>query len=102
MRSILATVLALLPTAAVAQAPNIGAALAEHWCMGCHVVEPEPPSASRGGVPSFSAIAARPSTTATSLAQYLSASHTHMPDFALSNAERDALVSYILSLRTHP
>jgi mono/diheme cytochrome c family protein len=68
--------------------------------MGCHVVEPEPPRAAQsGGVPSFSAIAARPTTTASSLALYLSSGHTNMPDFALSARERDALVAYILGLK---
>lgn len=49
--------------------------------------------------PSFSAIAARPGTTARLLDRYLSQGHTLMPDFLLSAQERDALVAYILSLR---
>ena len=92
-----------LPPPTAAQDARLGARLAERWCMGCHVVEPEPPRAVPPGpttsVPSFAAIAARPTTTASSLALYLSTGHTNMPDFALSARERDALVAYILGLR---
>ena len=69
------------------------------WCMACHVIEREPPGAAANGVPSFSAIAAKSSTTADSLDQYLSTGHTRMPDFSLSRDERNALIAYILSLR---
>jgi mono/diheme cytochrome c family protein len=99
MRRTMAMVLALLPLPAAAQGPGVGGTLAEHWCMGCHVIEREPPSAVAGGAPSFTAIAAKPSTTVDSLARYLSSAHTNMPDFSLSRYERDALIAYILSLR---
>ena len=92
-------ILLLLPLPAAAQDPGVGGTLAEHWCMGCHVVERVPPTAAPSGVPSFVAIAEKPGTTAASLALYLSSAHTHMPDFSLSHSERDALVAYILSLR---
>jgi hypothetical protein len=52
--------------------------------------------------PSFRAIAARPDTTAAMLDGYLSVGHTLMPDFSLSTQERNALVTYILSLRQKP
>jgi len=84
---------------ASAQVPSLGAKLAEHWCMGCHDVEAELPMSSSDRIPSFSKIAARPTTTADSLANYLSTAHTHMPDFAMTKEEREALVSYILDLR---
>src|ERR1700693_32040 len=99
MRRTMAMVLVLLPLPAAAQAPGIGGTLAERWCMGCHVIERAPPSAVARGAPDFTAIAAKSSTTADSLARYLSAPHTNMPDFSLSRYERDALVAYILSLR---
>ena len=99
MRRTMAMALLMLPLPAAAQSPGVGGTLAEHWCMGCHVVERNPPTATSGGAPSFSAIAVKPGTTAASLAQYLSSGHTNMPDFSLSRSERDALVAYILSLR---
>ena len=41
-------------------------------------------------------------TTAAKLDGYLSVGHTLMPDFSLSTVERNALVTYILSLREKP
>ena len=102
MRRLLMAMSTLLPTAAIAQTPTIGAAMAERWCMGCHVVEAGAFSDPNSRVPTFSAIASRPGTTAASLNRYLSVGHTRMPDFALTRTERDALVGYILSLRRRP
>jgi mono/diheme cytochrome c family protein len=88
-----------LPLPAAAQSPGFGRELATRWCMGCHVIEREPRSATADGVPSFPAIAAKPNTTAASIEQYLSTGHTRMPDFSLSRSESNALVAYILSFR---
>ena len=99
MRRTLAIVLALLPLPAAAQDPRVGGALAERWCMACHVIEREPRAAAANGIPSFPAIAAKPGTTAQSLDLFLLTAHTRMPDFSLSRNERSALIAYILSLR---
>ena len=100
MRRMMAIVLALvlLMFPAAAQDTGVGGRIAVRWCMACHVVEPNPPTAT-DSAPSFKAIAARPSTTADSLDRYLSTGHTLMPDFSLSSQERNALIAYILSLR---
>ncbi len=102
MRSVVAlvSVVGLLPQAALAQTRDRGAVLAEHWCMACHLVEPETRGALPDRGPSFASIAAKPGTTVQTIGRYLSTGHTHMPDFSLSPDERDALVNYILSLRT--
>jgi mono/diheme cytochrome c family protein len=94
-----AMTLCVLPFVAAAQSADVGGALAERWCMGCHVVETGPGEVASDGVPTFPAIAAKPSTTAESLDRYLSTAHTNMPDSALSLADRGALVAYLLSLR---
>jgi len=99
MRKLIAIILALLSLPAAAQDSGSGRVLAERWCMACHIVEREPSSATADGVPTFPAIAVKPGTTAVSLDSYLSTGHTRMPDFQLSRGERNALVSYILSLR---
>lgn len=102
LRSLAPFALALAGAAALpaaAQGPGFGGELAARWCMGCHVIEREPRSATADGVPNFPAIAAKPDTTAASIERYLSTGHTHMPDFSLSRSERDALVRYILSFR---
>jgi mono/diheme cytochrome c family protein len=100
MRRILAIILVLLPLPATAQGrPDVGGALAERWCMACHVIEREPRAAAANGIPSFPAIADKPGTTVESLDRFLSTAHTRMPDFSLSRNERSALIAYILSLR---
>lgn len=99
MRHLMAVVLALLPLTAAAQGPGEGRPLVERWCMACHVIERESPTLAPDRGPSFPVIAARPGTTPESLRRYLSVGHTHMPDFALSRYESDALIAYILSLR---
>lgn len=99
MLKMIAVILTLLSVPVAAQDSRSGRILAERWCMACHIVEREPRSATADGVPTFPAIAAKPDTTAASLDSYLSTGHTRMPDFQLSRGERNALVSYILSLR---
>lgn len=98
MRTMMAMMLILLSLPVSAQDLD-GRVLAERWCMACHVVERAPRAATADGVPTFPAIASKPGTTAASLNDYLSTGHTRMPDFQLSRGERNALVSYILSLR---
>lgn len=99
MRCLMAFILALASVPAAAQGPEDGRPLAERWCMACHVIEREPLTVAPDGVPSFPLIAKRPGTTPESLRRYLSTGHTHMPDFALSRYESDALIAYILGLR---
>jgi mono/diheme cytochrome c family protein len=96
MAVVLASTLLALP--ASAQEPSVGGRLAVRWCMACHIVEPSQTKAT-DNAPSFRDIAARPATTAESIDRYLSTGHTLMPDFSLSTQERNALVTYILSLR---
>lgn len=68
-------------------------------CAQCHDI-------SRGGdispnllAPRFSDIARHPATTALSLRVFLQSMHQNMPDFLLSDRERDDIITYILSLK---
>ena len=97
--TVLVAVLFQLPGSALAQGPEVGRALAERWCSSCHIIDRAPATATANGLPSFPAIAARPTTTKQSLDQFLSSEHTRMPDFSLGRNERNALSDYILSLR---
>lgn len=101
MRSGLVLAVLLISLPAAGQTVQSGGALAVRWCTACHVVEASQRLAS-DSAPSFRAIAARTDTTAATLDRYLSTGHTLMPDFSLSTQERDALVTYILSLRQKP
>jgi mono/diheme cytochrome c family protein len=76
-----------------------GAALARQWCASCHIVAQGEGRSASDAVPTFMAIAAMPSTTATSLRVFLQTPHLRMPNFALSVGETDDAIAYILSLR---
>jgi mono/diheme cytochrome c family protein len=89
----------LAASPALAGDPDAGRALAERWCANCHVVEASQRDATANGAPTFTAVARMPSTTEVSLKVFLLTPHDRMPDLHLTNAERDNVVSYILSLR---
>jgi mono/diheme cytochrome c family protein len=95
-RSIACSALLLLlffPPALAQQAgdPAVGARLAAVNCAKCHD--------GHGAAPAFTAVAAMPSTTQTSLGVFLQTSHGSMPNLILSAADRNDLIAYILSLR---
>ncbi len=74
--------------------PAAGERLAAGTCAECHGS-----GSANGRAPRFVAIAAMPSTTAASLAAFLSTTHASMPNLTLSAADRSDLIAYILSLR---
>ena len=94
-----ALALALLPVTAMAQGPEVGRALAERWCVSCHVIDGTQRSGDANGVPTFTAIATKPTTTEATLRGVLSQPHGRMPDFAIGARDQDVLIAYILSLR---
>ena len=72
--------------------PAAGKRLVDGTCAQCH-------GTPGSRAPAFVAVAAMPSTTAESLGVFLRTSHPTMPNIILSNAERDDVIAYILSLR---
>lgn len=76
-----------------------GARIAQQWCANCHAIAPgqQPPTGDAAS--SFPAIARLASTTEMSLRVFLQTPHANMPNYQLSRAETDAVVTYILSLR---
>ncbi|WP_051748562.1 c-type cytochrome [Nevskia soli] len=91
-----------LPTAPWAQqAANTAAGheLARRWCVSCHVVDSAQTVATVSGAPTFSAVAAMPSTTKRSLHTFLATPHPPMPNHQLSNRQIDDVTAYILSLK---
>ena len=97
--SICVLTLMLVPQIAFAQDVENGANIARRWCANCHTVERTPAGARADSVPSFIAIANRPTTSRQSLRAAMTAEHGRMPNFALTNAEVNDLSAYILSLR---
>jgi hypothetical protein len=70
------------------------------WYWGVRV--PQSPGDLEGpmpGVPSFTAVARLPSTTAPALHDFLTTPHGDMPDMKLKAGEFDAVIAYIFSLK---
>jgi len=76
-----------------------GKAVAQTWCVNCHVVTAEQTQGS-DQAPTWTSIANRPGTTPDSLHGFLAQPHGKMPDFKLSKTDIDNVVAYILSLKT--
>jgi len=83
-----------------ARSTSEGHRLAEAWCKPCHAIEPHVAGISNQA-PSFEAIANRHGTTALSLNVFLKTNHENMPNLVIAPDDADALVNYILSLRTN-
>jgi mono/diheme cytochrome c family protein len=88
--------------AARAQDIAAGKALARTSCSTCHLVDPQGQKTASDAVPTFTSIARMPSTTAASLAAFLSTPHARMPNLILTRTEITDVSAYILSLRTSP
>jgi len=79
-----------------------GEALARQWCTDCHVIDRGNRERLYDEVPTFSEVAALPSTTEVSLRAFLQTPHRRMPNFRLAPPETDELVAYILDLKEKP
>lgn len=95
---VVAGMVALILSPAMAADPNHGAELAKRWCASCHVVESAQKQAS-ADVPPFSAIANKSDFSAQKLAFFLLDPHPKMPNFPLSRIEAGDIAAYIGSLR---
>ena len=76
-----------------------GERLAVRVCSECHNIGPGGEDGKNPAAPAFVAIAKRPSTTHLFLKVFLRTPHATMPNIILSDAESDAVSTYILELR---
>jgi mono/diheme cytochrome c family protein len=82
-----------------------GRAMALLACTGCHVVSPDQPFAPElTGPPDFRTIANKPITTAASLRRFLSTQRPvpvpgHMADPYLTDADRENIIAFIMTLK---
>lgn len=77
-----------------------GQEIAERACGGCHALAGSSPRRVEGlDVPSFASIAARPNQTPERLQSFILTPHRPMPGMALSLADVNDVVAYILSLK---
>ena len=76
-----------------------GRELAVKECSECHSVSAEQRATRFDDAPGFDEIADKSQTTAISLRAFLQLPHPTMPNFLLTEAERDDIIAYILSLK---
>jgi cytochrome c len=79
--------------------PKRGLELSTRVCSGCHIVSSASATTANADVPTFSAIARRPETTAERLAGRIIVPHPPMPNVQLTIGEMRDIIAYILSLR---
>ncbi len=86
---------------AVAQPIDIGRgrALAETWCVNCHVIDRDQTTSVPIGPPPFPELADNPDATPDRLASFIQMPHPPMPTMSLTNSEVNDLVGYIQSLK---
>jgi mono/diheme cytochrome c family protein len=97
-------VLGVLPLPLAAQQTGDsaeGRRVAGMWCSTCHVVTPTAEAKGSNGVPTFAAVARRPSTTPDSLRASLLRPHPEIQNMHATPDELRDLIAYILSLRGH-
>lgn len=76
-----------------------GWTIAAQLCSQCHVIGRAAQSGAFAG-PAFLRVANMPSTTGPALNVFLQSHHERMPSLRLDRNEMDAVIDYILSLRT--
>ena len=75
-----------------------GRQIANRWCAECHDITGMSPRLTEGP-PSFLTVANRTDTTAAGLRAFLHTPHGQMPNLALTRAEIDDLIAYVMSLK---
>lgn len=74
-----------------------GRALAQRWCVSCHVVGPDQAGGDAG--PSFVSVANREDQAVIEIENWLADPHPPMPDLGLAAPEYEDLAAYIMSLK---
>jgi hypothetical protein len=69
------------------------------FCSTCHIITPATQATGSNGVPTFAAVARRPSTTPASLRASLLRPHPQISNMQATPEELRDLIAYILSLR---
>jgi mono/diheme cytochrome c family protein len=95
---IVAGMLGLTLSPAMAADADRGAELAKRWCASCHVVDSGQKQGS-ADVPPFAAIANKPDFNAEKLAFFLLDPHPKMPSFPLNRSEAGDIAAFIAAIR---
>ena len=83
--------------------PVAGGRIAATWCSNCHLVglaeRHAGQPAAQDAAPPFATLARRGSTTRAGLRAFLQAPHRQMPDYNLTEQQREDVIAYLLALR---
>lgn len=79
-----------------------GRAMAERLCAPCHMNPGQGEKAGASGVPSFQAVAKRPTQTQEGVEAWLRSVPRMMPNHHLTHEEVRVLASFVMSLRDKP
>lgn len=85
---------------AFAQNATKGRELAQALCAQCHMNEGQGEKRGPAGIPSFAAVANRPSQTDESVVAWLRSTPSVMPNHHLTQDEMYDLAAFIMTLRT--
>lgn len=104
--SLLAMFFALLyPLTVNAEEPGdmrAGLAFARANCAECHAVTDTEDKSPNTGAPTFASVAKTPGMTGRALAVWLQTSHPTMPNFLVTEEDRNNVIAYIMSLQPLP
>lgn len=95
----------ILPVSAYAQEPGdakAGYAFARRNCAECHAIERGQTQSPNQDAPSFESASKTRGMTGRALVVWLETSHPTMPNFLISEKDRNDVVAYILSLKPAP
>lgn len=95
----------ILSISAHAQEPGdaqAGHAFAQRNCAECHAVRLGQNGSPNQDAPSFESVAKTSGMTGRALVVWLQTSHPTMPNFLISEKDRNDVVAYILSLKPVP
>lgn len=104
-RDLAVVALFLLPVSVNAQEPGnaqAGFSFAKKNCAECHSVRQGETDSPNPEAPSFESVAKTRGMTGRALAVWLQTSHPTMPNFLISQEDRDNIISYIMSLKPVP
>ena len=97
-----AAIIGMAIVVAHAQAPgdaHKGRALTERFCAECHAVGKDSVRSPNSEAPSFTSVASTPGMTAMALNVFFQTPHRSMPNFILSNDQKNDIIAYIMSLK---
>jgi len=99
-----ALTLPLAPWAALASDEDVerGQDMAERLCATCHMNPGQGEKAGASGIPSFKAVANRPTQTVEGIEAWLKSVPPMMPNHKLTHEEIRVLAAFIMSLRGKP